>query len=602
MQKRTRSGRVDARSGRGKIGAGGRAADFTSDWDLGKTGSGGPGHGPAVGARDLGPVGPVGNRPDPTEHGIAATRIDAHCHSNASDGPAVPALGIINCPECYSEPEQVYDQAIARGMDLVTITDHNTIAGAMTLVDRGFERFIVGQEVSVRFPEDRCMLHVLVWGLTPTLDDQLTREKLRGDVYAFAAWLRQNNLPHALAHPLYIQNGKLTRWHVERATLLFKGFECLNGAHSYTVSDAISRFLDGLTAEAIAAMASVHGIQPVWPDAHIKARTGGSDDHGLLNIGRTYTEVPSVDGEKINDPRLFFERVMRGEGASAGVGGHSALLAHQLATVGAHYYADRIFEKRSPTGRYLSGKLLRFAGVKVKTPSRKRVAAYKLAQKMALPRKARRKSLPLVRALRREMRGVLDQYPHISRRLDPDTWAGGAAVSEHEHMAEFVQELTAALSRAMAPGVMKSLKKRDPTGLVEHGLSYALLHVAQLPYLFSLFYQNKDRNFLERFEHETSAAGAGVSVLERPMRVSLFTDTITDVNGVCRFINNVADQAHVSGRDLEVITSTRTPLPAGASPNIYNFAPVFATSVPKYDNLDIALPPIMKILRHCDQH
>ena len=28
------------------------------------------------------------------------------------------------------------------------------------------------------------------------------------------------------------QNDKLERWHLERLLLLFKGFECLNGAHS----------------------------------------------------------------------------------------------------------------------------------------------------------------------------------------------------------------------------------------------------------------------------------------------------------------------------------------------------------------------------------
>ncbi|MCA9299915.1 MAG: PHP domain-containing protein, partial [Phycisphaerales bacterium] len=76
------------------------------------------------------------------------TRLDAHCHSHASSGPAIAALGAIGCPECFSTPEQVYDQARARGMDLVTITDHDTIKGAMELVERRFERFVVGQEVS----------------------------------------------------------------------------------------------------------------------------------------------------------------------------------------------------------------------------------------------------------------------------------------------------------------------------------------------------------------------------------------------------------------------------------------------------------------------
>ena len=104
---------------------------------------------------------------DATEPSQQITRMDTHCHSWASDGPAVAALSFLGVPECYSPPEKVYDQARARGMDLFTLTDHDTIKGAMELVERGFEGVIVGQEVTVCFPEDRCKLHVLVWGAHP---------------------------------------------------------------------------------------------------------------------------------------------------------------------------------------------------------------------------------------------------------------------------------------------------------------------------------------------------------------------------------------------------------------------------------------------------
>ena len=533
--------------------------------------------------------------------GGSPTRIDAHCHSKASDGAAMAALGLIECPECYSEPEAVYDQAMARGMDLVTITDHDTIRGAQMLVERGFERFIVGEEVSVRFPEDRCMLHVLVWGLTPELDEDITREGLRDDVYAFAAWLRDRDLAHAVAHPLYIQNGRLTRWHIERSVLLFRAFECMNGAHAAQVSDAVVRYLDRLTPEHVARLSVEHGLEAVWPEPWKKGRTGGSDDHGLLNIGRTWTELAASEDlpGKVSDPHEFFRRAMAGQTIQGGIGGHSALLAHQFATVGAQYYARKLYAQRTPVGRYVSAKLLRFAGVHVDAPSKKKVAGYKAARKLWLRKKGRR-SLPILNALRKELGPVLEKYPDIRTKLDPETWATGAAVSEHERMAEFVQDLTEALGRSMKPSGMKALRKRDPGRLIEHLISYGMLHAAQVPYLVSLFYQNKERNFLDRFEHETSGTGTGVSVLDRSIRVSLFTDTIADVNGVCRFIQNVAQRAHESGRDLEVITSSRRQPPD--LPNIYNFDPVFSSSIPRYESLDMALPPLMKILRHVDRH
>lgn len=84
------------------------------------------------------------------------------------------------------------------------------------------------------------------------------------------------------------------------------------------------------------------------------------------------------------------------------------------------------------------------------------------------------------------------------------------------------------------------------------------------------------------------------------MRVSLFTDTLGDVNGVCRFIQNVAEMAERTGRDLEVITSTRLPVPTRS--NIYNFTPLVAGAIPKYENLELVLPPLTKILRHLDKH
>lgn len=529
----------------------------------------------------------------------AFCRADLHCHSWASDGPVNRVVSLIGCPESYSPPEKVFDQAIARGMNLVTITDHDTIRGAMELANRGFERFVVGEEVSVVFPEDRCLIHVLVWGITPAQHEQIGKLGLRNDIYAFAAWVREQRLAHSCAHPLYMQNDRLTRWHIERLSLLFKCFEVRNGAHSHTQNTAVERFVDGLSAGLVHRLVDEHGIEPLWSRVWEKGRTGGSDDHALLNMGKTWTSVPLGPGERIDDPTEFLRRVMNSQSRAGGVGGHSALLAHQLATVGANYYADRLHDQRSPTGRYMGAKLLRFAGVTASKPSKMRVAAYTASQRLWFS-KRKSPSLPITKALRKEVSSLLEKYPDLHARLDPATWSHGAAVSEHERMASFSQDLTEALGRAMAPGLVRSFRKRDPARISEHLVSYAMLQLAQLPYLIGLFHQNKERNLIERFEHETTKPGSGISVRERPIRVSLFTDTIADVNGVCRFIQNVAQRGHESGRDLQVITSTRLACPD--LPNIHNFDPVFAIKMPKYDNLDLCLPPLMRILRHIDEH
>src|SRR5437868_6511898 len=90
-------------------------------------------------------------------------RIDLHCHSLASNKPSDAVLRALKCPESYSEPRAVYAQAKARGMKFVTITDHDSIEGVKSIADCA--DVIVGEELSCKFPEDGCLMHVVVWGL-----------------------------------------------------------------------------------------------------------------------------------------------------------------------------------------------------------------------------------------------------------------------------------------------------------------------------------------------------------------------------------------------------------------------------------------------------
>ena len=545
---------------------------------------------PADDASHLGPL-DCSDRPD------SLTRMDMHCHSRASSAPVNAAIGFLDMPECYSPPEKVYDQAMTRGMDLVTITDHDTIAGALELSERGFQNFIIGQEITVYFPEDHCKLHVTVWDLTPELDEEITALGLRDDVYRFADWLADRNLPHAFAHPLYVQNGRLTTWHLERAALLFKGWELLNGAHAGAHRRVVERYLSALTPSRVQELSRKHDLKPRWQRVWHKAHTAGSDDHGLLNIGRTWTGVVGDHGDKIADPREFLRRVMAGRSVVGGVGGHASLLAHQLATVASNWIGDRSLESASPRSRYITSKLVRFAGVDVEKPSKAALLCEEAKRRLLFRKK---KTTPIVRALRETLESTLEKYPDLRAKLDPSAWDDGAPISQHERMAQFSDELCTALSAAMSTGAVRAIRERDKLGIVDHLTSYLIVHAAQLPYLFSLFHQNKERNMLEKLEHEAAPAGSGASVLERSMRISLFTDTLGDVNGVCRFIQNVAHQANVTGRDLQVITSTSFETPKWD--NIFNFTPVFATKMPKYEQLEMVLPPLMKILRHIDAH
>lgn len=80
------------------------------------------------------------------------------------------------------------------------------------------------------------------------------------------------------------------------------------------------------------------------------------------------------------------------------------------------------------------------------------------------------------------------------------------------------------------------------------------------------------------------------------MRITLYTDTLGDISGVCRFIQDMARLARESGQDLVVVTSTAKPIPE--APNLVNFPPVLSRSMPRYPDLDIVAPPLVSMLNH----
>lgn len=59
-------------------------------------------------------------------------KLDAHVHTHYSGMTTIwPVSYIVR--ESYNTPERIYRLAKSRGMDLVAITDHDTIEGALTL-------------------------------------------------------------------------------------------------------------------------------------------------------------------------------------------------------------------------------------------------------------------------------------------------------------------------------------------------------------------------------------------------------------------------------------------------------------------------------------
>ena len=87
-------------------------------------------------------------------------------------------------PICSTDPESIYQVAKARGMDLVTITDHDAIDGVLELVERHPGDCFTGVEITTVFPETGCKLNVLVYGFTAAEFAEMRRLALVGSVTA----------------------------------------------------------------------------------------------------------------------------------------------------------------------------------------------------------------------------------------------------------------------------------------------------------------------------------------------------------------------------------------------------------------------------------
>ena len=95
-------------------------------------------------------------------------------------------------------PEEVCALAQRRGMDFVTITDHDTIDGVLTIADRADVFF--SEELSATFRcEPDAAVHVLCWDI-----DRGDHEWLQAharDVERCADYLRKRHIAAALAPP-----------------------------------------------------------------------------------------------------------------------------------------------------------------------------------------------------------------------------------------------------------------------------------------------------------------------------------------------------------------------------------------------------------------
>jgi glycosyltransferase involved in cell wall biosynthesis len=230
----------------------------------------------------------------------------------------VKGLGAdVEARESYTPPEEAYRMAKGAGMDFVTLTDHETIDGALTLAHH--PDFFAGEEVSAYLPEEGGYVDVLLYGL----DREVHREAQarRGDAHELVAYLREAGVVHVLAHPIYAMPGPLDRGAVEKRLVMFGLWEFINGSRPAQQNRLAREIAGSVGPIELRQIAMRHGLPT--PRHHKVSGTGGSDDHGGVYGGSTCTVVP-----KVGSTEELLEAMAAGEVRPAGEDGSVAKMVH----------------------------------------------------------------------------------------------------------------------------------------------------------------------------------------------------------------------------------------------------------------------------------
>jgi len=221
---------------------------------------------------------------------LTALRCDLHVHSVHSGRVNLPVLRHFG-NDSYSEPRAVYETARARGMDLVTLTDHDTIEGALAIAH--LPGTFVSEEVTCELSAGR-QLHVNVFGIDEAQHSRITR--LRCDPEALFSYLREQGIAASVNHLFSAVTGPR-----ELADIVL----ALQGVGLVEVRN-------GMMPEEINSWAEeasrAHRLGPV----------AGSDGHTLASVARAWTEVAASSVED------FLAGVRAGAGQPAGRHGRYA--------------------------------------------------------------------------------------------------------------------------------------------------------------------------------------------------------------------------------------------------------------------------------------
>jgi predicted metal-dependent phosphoesterase TrpH len=236
-------------------------------------------------------------------------KVDTHVHTCHSGMTSLYPLSLI-MRESYNTPEGVYRLAKARGMDLVAITDHDTISGALTIADR--PDVIVGCEVTASFPNDKVDVHLNVLDITEPQFAEIDR--LRENVADLLPYLKREGIFTSLNHVASGVNGQVTATHIAAMMPWIDALEVRNGSR----------------------LPSQNRTATVLAEACGKIGVAGSDAHTNFGLGETF-----IVADHATNKVEFMHALRMGRVRVEGRDGNYWRLASDTLAYAAGFYKER---------------------------------------------------------------------------------------------------------------------------------------------------------------------------------------------------------------------------------------------------------------------
>jgi glycosyltransferase involved in cell wall biosynthesis len=196
--------------------------------------------------------------------------------------------------------------------------------------------------VTVTFAEDGDRSDVVVLGLDRRQHEAI--QARRADARALVFYLREQQLVHFLAHPIYDPANALAPAQLARLGALFPLWETRNGARLGEVNELVERLLPDASGHRL--LAAEHGLEPsTVPPAGV----GGSDDHGGTDVGTTYTITPPARTRE-----EFLDHLRAGRCRAAGLHAETARMTHMVMRL-LDRHSGESDERRTRAWRALAG-------------------------------------------------------------------------------------------------------------------------------------------------------------------------------------------------------------------------------------------------------